>query len=64
MKPSEFELELIEKIIRARIRLEGLRKDHSENCPASDPLQAGSCRCGADTHNSKVNAVLKGLDIK
>jgi len=62
MSASE-ERKLLEKIIRAKVRLEDMKVEHKEACPAEDPLMAGQCTCGADTHNGKINAVLRELSL-
>ena len=63
-KPSPFELELIQKITRAMIKLEALKKTHSDTCPVNDSHMPGKCTCGADEHNAKVADVLSDLKIE
>ena len=64
-RPSPFELELIQKIVTARIKLEGLCKSHSTACAEDDSgLTPGKCTCGAEEHNRAINEVLACLEIK
>lgn len=63
-KPTAFEIELIQKITRATIALEALRKKHSDACPVNDPLISGRCTCGADENNAKVSAIISDLHIE
>lgn len=60
MAATPEELRLYEKIIRAKVRLEGLKRDHSVTCRIAIGLD-GSCTCGAGEHNAAVDAVLKEL---
>jgi len=62
MSASE-ERKLLEKIIRAKVRLEEMEVEHNEACPAMDPVMAGECTCGADAHNGKIFAVLHELSL-
>jgi hypothetical protein len=57
---TQTEKELFEKIVRAKVALEGARKSHSMSCPADDGY--GSCSCGADATNARIGAALKELD--
>ncbi len=62
-KPSGFELQLLEKILRAKIHLESLKRDHDDACPSEDPHFAGDCMCGATARNIMINRVLEDLKI-
>jgi len=62
MSVSE-ERKLLEKMVRAKVRLEAMKTEHKEACPAVDPHMAGECTCGADAHNGKISAVLKELSL-
>lgn len=58
------ETKLIEKIARAKMMLESMRKDHSEDCMiARDPSYPGPCECGTDEHNVAVNKAIKELSF-
>ena len=62
MAATPEELRLHEKIIRAKVRLEELKKDHSPNCMVkTDPDYIGPCSCGARANNAAIDAVLKEL---
>ncbi len=63
-RPSLLEWELIEKIARTKMRLEGLKRSHPDHCPVNDPHMAGDCTCGADEHNSKIVEILTDLENK
>lgn len=54
---------LFEKIIKARVKLEAMKRTCTDGCPTNDPHMAGACRCGAIAHNAAVNAVLAELKI-
>ncbi len=57
-------MKLMEKIIRAKIKLEGMRKAHGDRCMIEmDPEYFGPCTCGATASNSAINAALKELDL-
>lgn len=62
MTPGE--LKLIEKIIRAKVELEGALRPHSDSCPIDmDPYYMGPCKCGATTSNNRIAAALRELDL-
>jgi len=61
MSPTE--LKLIEKIVRAKVQLEGAHTGHKSMCPADDDTGYGACTCGASAQNSKVQAALRELDL-
>jgi hypothetical protein len=62
MSTSE-ERKLLEKLVRAKVRLEGMQTEHKEACPAVDPEMAGRCTCGTDTTNGQISAVLRELSL-
>ena len=53
------EMVLFEKIVRAKVALEGARISHSSTCPADEDY--GPCKCGASSTNAKINAALEEL---
>lgn len=64
-KPSSFVLKLIEKITRASIEVEALRRTHPDTCPFSDITgMPGKCTCGASDYNHKLDNVLSHLKIE
>ena len=59
------EVKLIEKIVRAKVKLEGARAQHTSACPVdADPEGHAPCTCGASTRNSAIKAVLKELSFE
>lgn len=50
---------LFEKIVRAKVALEGARQQHSSTCAADDDF--GPCTCGASSANSKIESALREL---
>ena len=58
------ELRLIEKIVRAKVALEGAKTGHSSRCMIDmDPEYRGPCTCGADANNGAIKATLKELEL-
>lgn len=56
--------QLLEKIIRAKIELEHLRRRHSDRCRVElDPEGFAPCDCGADGVNATVNMAIKLLEL-
>jgi len=56
--------QLIEKMVRAKIKLEGSRRGHSDSCPVeADPEGFAPCNCGASNHNGKISDALDELDL-
>ena len=56
--------QLIEKIVRAKMKLEGGSKDHSDRCAVElDPEGYAPCSCGASSHNSSVQAAIDELKL-
>lgn len=56
------QIRLIQKMTRASVMLEGLRRKHSDTCPVDDPHIPMACRCGADEHNKNIANILSILD--
>ena len=64
MAATPEEIRLIEKMVRAKVALEGGKSSHSSNCMTDmDPEYRGPCTCGADMHNSVISAALKELSL-
>lgn len=56
------EYKLLEKIIRAKIALEGAHKSHT--CMIDlDPDYMGPCKCSAGEHNAKIDRALDALKL-
>ena len=56
---------LIEKIVRAKVKLEGSRVSHKDSCSVeSDPESYAPCNCGASKTNSAIDAVIKELNLE
>lgn len=56
--------QLVEKIVRAKIKLEGQQRGHSDSCPVeADPEGFAPCNCGASSHNRKINNAIEELDL-
>jgi hypothetical protein len=53
--------QMIEKMVRAKVRLEGAIQEHSLTCPADSG--EGPCTCGADKHNAPVRSALRELEF-
>jgi len=56
---TPLEKELFEKIVRAKVKLEGAQKSHSSTCPADDGF--GACTCGASSTNAAIGSALREL---
>jgi hypothetical protein len=57
-------LQLIEKIVRAKVALESAQQKHLDRCASEvDPDYTGPCTCGADKVNTLLNAVLHELKL-
>lgn len=54
---------LFERIIRAKVKLEGMKKGHDARCVVEmDPEGFAPCNCGATTRNAVVDEILKILE--
>lgn len=57
-------VKLIEKIVRAKVKLEGVKISHKDSCPVEcDPEGYAPCNCGASTTNSAIDSAIKELKI-
>lgn len=64
VKPKYTYEQLIEKIVRAKVSLEGSRRGHSDTCPVDyDSDYMGPCTCGASGHNGKIYNALEELKL-
>lgn len=66
MKQNYTYEQLLEKIIRAKIKLEQAPRSssqHSVSCPMEDPENYAPCNCGASTNNSHIDGALKELEL-
>ncbi len=62
---SSNDAKYIEKIVRAKVKLEGALRGHSASCPVDiDPEYMGPCKCGAEASNSAIQAALRELELK
>lgn len=56
--------QLLEKIVRAKIHLEGRSVPHKMSCPAEDLTgHPARCTCGADEANAPVERALAALKL-
>lgn len=62
-RPSAFVLELMEKLTRAKVMVEGLKKEHTSQCASEIGDGPGPCNCGASDHNRKIDTILSILKI-
>jgi hypothetical protein len=57
-------MKLMEKIIRAKVKLESMKKDHSNRCIVElDPEGYAPCSCGATSSNSNISSILDELKL-
>ncbi len=61
-KLNPIQTKLIQKMTRASILIERLKKEHGDQCPHNDPHVPGPCKCGAIEHNALIDHVLRILD--
>ncbi|OGN06281.1 MAG: hypothetical protein A3B86_04145 [Candidatus Yanofskybacteria bacterium RIFCSPHIGHO2_02_FULL_38_22b] len=55
---------LIEKIVRAKVKLENSKMNHKDSCPVeSDPEGYAPCNCGASKTNGAIDAAIRELNI-
>ncbi len=57
------QIELIEKIVRAKVMLEALPKEHKDNCVVNIDFGIAPCNCGASNYNKKVQAIIDQLSL-
>lgn len=56
--------QLLEKVVRAKVKLEGARRSHSDRCMVEvDPEYRGPCTCGASGSNAVISAALRELKL-
>ncbi len=56
--------QLIEKMVRAKIKLEGARRRHSDHCVTEyDPETMAPCNCGAADLNAALNDAARELNL-
>lgn len=56
--------QLIEKMVRAKMKLEGSHRSHSDHCPVEcDPEGYAPCSCGASSHNSRISDAISELKL-
>jgi hypothetical protein len=64
MQPKYTYEQLIEKLVRAKVKLEGTRRSHTDRCAVElDPEGFAPCSCGVSAHNSALEAALKELKL-
>jgi hypothetical protein len=57
-------VQLMEKIIRAKIALEKARSaPHRTSCPMEDPESYAPCNCGASAANGPIREALDALKL-
>jgi hypothetical protein len=55
--------QLVEKIVRAKVKLEDSSQSHRVSCPVEDPESYAPCNCGASPVNFRIQAALKDLEL-
>lgn len=56
--------QLFERLVRAKVKLESLRRQHDGDCMLElDPDYYGDCTCGASKHNAPFDAVMDDLTL-
>lgn len=61
---TKLELQLIEKISRAKVYLSQGTPEHTERCRIiNSDSEANSCDCGAGVKIEKINQALEELDL-
>lgn len=55
--------QLIEKIVRAKVALEGATVRHKEHCATEDPDSTAPCNCGASAANAGISRALRELAL-
>lgn len=67
MTPKHTYEQLIEKLVRAKVRVEAMKgpdQEHTGRCVTSDPTGYGPpCDCGADEANSRFDDLLDELSL-
>ncbi len=57
-------MQLVEKIVRAKVKVEGLKKVHTATCAAEEPEGRAPCNCGASAHNATIDSILEDLALE
>lgn len=60
---TKLELELIERIGRAKAHLKGAHQTHLEQCRLNLNSDVFGCNCGVEKHNAKLDDAMEALDI-
>lgn len=55
--------QLLEKLVRAKVRLEDTRMAHADRCVTELDPYGGPCTCGADRFNVAMGAALRELKL-
>lgn len=55
--------QLIEKIVRAKVALEGAKVKHEDFCVTEDPDSMAPCNCGASAANNAISRALRTLEL-
>ncbi len=56
---------LIEKIVRAKVKIEALKRDHLSSCITEmDDTSHAPCDCGVSQLNAKIDSVLEELKLE
>ncbi len=64
MGPKHTYEQLLEKIVRAKVKLESSKRRHEERCMVElDPEYYGECTCGTSDHNSMISDALDELKL-
>lgn len=64
MKQTYTYEQLVEKIVRAKVKLESSKANHSDCCPVeSDPEGFAPCNCGASGINRRVQDAINELKL-
>lgn len=62
---NETILYLLERITRAKAKLEAMKTEHSASCMIDmDPDYYGPCTCGSTKNNGRISDILAELEIK
>ncbi len=57
-------IQLIEKIVRAKVGLENAKVSHKDSCASEDTTgMPVPCNCGASKVNSKIDQALRDLKL-
>jgi hypothetical protein len=62
--PIPSSLVLVEKIVRAKVKLEEAQVKHKGGCVTEDPESFAPCNCGASYVNQALTRAIRELDLK